>query len=120
MKDVIYVEHKNFISVKGHSLSFKNLINKTIKYIPIEDISMVIFDNIDSYFSNQVVNVCVNNDIGMIFCGINHSPIADISSTYCHRKKLESIKSQLTVSYKTKQRLWKKLFLQKLLIKVNV
>lgn len=125
MKDVIYVEHKNFVSVKGESLCFKNVIQKTERYLPFEDISMIIFDNVESYFSNAVINICVEHSIGILFCDNKHSPIAAISSNFCHSKKLERLNYQLCVSQKTKNRLWRKIIVSKInnqsecLIQVN-
>lgn len=115
MKDIIYVEHKNFVSVKETSLCFMNVVNQTEKYIPIEEIGMLIFDNIDSYFSNRVIIECVKNDIGLIFCDINHSPIAEIHSNFSHRKKLQRLTSQLSISQKTRFRMWKKIVSSKII-----
>lgn len=115
MKDVIYVEHKNFVSVKENSLCFKNLVNQTTKYIPIEDVGFLIFDNIDSYFSNEVVSLCIENDIGIIFCGKNHSPIAEVHSLYGNRRKLVRINAQIALSQRTRFRLWKKIVSAKIL-----
>lgn len=115
MKDIIYVEHKTFISVKDTSLCFANVVNKTEKYIPFEDIGMLIFDNIDSYFSNRIINECVKNNIGLIFCDNNHSPISEIQSNFSHRKKLQRLTSQLSVSQKTRFRMWKKIVSSKII-----
>lgn len=114
MKNTIYVEHKNFVSVKDQSLCFKNVIDKTEKYIPFEDLGMIIFDNVDSYFTSSVVTTCIEENVGILFCGKNHTPIAEINSNYNHNKKLERLKLQLTLSQKTKNRLWKKIVVSKI------
>lgn len=115
MKDIIYVEHKNYVSVKETSLCFKNVIDQSEKYIPFDDIGTLIFDNIESYFSNKVVNECVKNNIGLIFCDTNHSPISEIQSNFSHRRKLQRLTSQLSISQKTRFRLWKKIISSKII-----
>lgn len=114
MKDVIYVEHKNFVSVKDHSICFKNHVKKTAKYIPIDEIQYLVFDNLTSNLTSEVVAVCIQNNIGIIFCGKNHSPIAEVNSQFLHRKRSERVKSQIYLSQRTKNRLWKKIIVAKI------
>ena len=59
-----------FISCNKDSVIFKNLIDKTKKYILFEEIEFIIFDHIKSYFSTRLIVNCVEH--GLLFCDQQH------------------------------------------------
>lgn len=114
MKDVIYVEHQNFVSVRGQSLKFVNVVDSSERYIPIDEIEFLVFDHAKSYFSNSVIDTCIRENVGMIFCDQKHSPISVLTSDFGNRKRLKRIKLQLEMTQKVKNRIWRKIIICKI------
>ncbi len=109
LKDVIYVENNYSVSVRGHSFRFYDFINKSEKFIPYDEVGVIIFDGGKSYFSNTFVQKCLIEDINIIFCDAKHSPFGYINSDFIHRNRLSRLQLQMNVSQKVKDRLWKKI-----------
>ncbi|EFU73219.1 type II CRISPR-associated endonuclease Cas1 [Enterococcus italicus] len=114
MKDIIYVERKYFLTVKGESIKFVNVMDKTEKYIPLDDVEWLIFDHPSSYFSNKLITECMVRGIGVLFCDGKHSPDAILLNQFGHRQRLTRVNHQLSVSNRTKKRLWKKIIRTKI------
>ncbi|MEJ7542107.1 type II CRISPR-associated endonuclease Cas1 [Staphylococcus intermedius] len=115
MKDIIYVENHHFVSVKGESIKFKNIIDKTERYFLLDDVEALIFDSHKSYFSQNLILKCIENDIAILFCDYKHSPVTQILSNFGMVKRLQRIQSQLQFSAKSKDRIWKKIVVCKIL-----
>lgn len=60
LKDVIYVENNYSVSVREHSFRFYDFINKSEKFIPYDEVGVIIFDGGKSYFSNTFVQRCLH------------------------------------------------------------
>lgn len=114
MKDIIYVEKKHFVSVKNTSLRFVNVITKSEKFIPLSDVSVIVFDNSDSYFSNRLISTCLKEEIMLLFCDSKHAPSGFVTSPFGHYQRLKRITEQLQLDRKTKNRLWRKIVMSKI------
>lgn len=114
MKDIIYVENHHFVSVKGESIKFKNIIDKSEQYFLVDDIEALIFDSHKSYFSHGLIIKCIEIDIAVLFCDYKHSPATQILSNYGMVKRLQRVQSQLQFSAKSKDRVWKKIVVCKI------
>jgi CRISPR-associated protein Cas1 len=120
MKDIIYIEHKNKVTLKDKSICFENIITTEKKYILYEEISVLIFVSQESYVSNEVINICVDNDIMILFCDYKHSPTALISSEFGYFNKLYILEKQFAFSSKSKNRLWSKIIKSKIINQADV
>jgi len=114
MKDIVYVEHQHYVSVRKNSFRLVNQITKEEVFIPIDDVEWLVFDNERSYFSKRVITVSLKENIGILFCDHKHIPQSVIVNDYGHSKKLERLISQLSLTKKIKQRLWRKIVVEKI------
>lgn len=114
MKDIIYVEHKHFISTKKESFRFVNTITKNEFFVPFDEVDYLIFDNEHSYFSKSVVSACLQRNIGIIFCDAKHVPITTITSEFGYYQRLKNLELQWNLSSKIKKRLWRKIVISKI------
>lgn len=115
MKDVIYVENHHFVTVKENSIKFKNVIDKTEQFFLFEDVEAIIFDHNKSYFSHKFVIKCIENNIAVIFCDNKHSPLTQLISDYGMVNRLKRIQSQYIFSGRSKERIWKKIVVGKIM-----
>lgn len=115
MKDVIYVENHYFVTVKENSIKFRNVIDKSEKFYLFEEIEAIIFDHYKSYFSHKLVIKCIENDIAIIFCDKKHSPLTQLISSYGMTHRLQRIQSQFQLSGRTRDRIWKKIVVNKII-----
>lgn len=114
MKDIIYIKRYFFVTVVRQSFKFVNIIEKEESYIPIEDVDMFIFDHPRSYFSNKLIEVCIKNDIAILFCNSKHQPITSVFSNFGYQRRLKRLLLQMKVQKKTKDRIWKKIIVCKI------
>lgn len=114
MKNTIYVERQYYVTAMEHSLKFVDVVKKTEKFIPFDEIEFLVFDDTKSYFSNKLVSACIKNSIGVLFCDDKHMPISMISSDFGCSQRLKRIRQQLDLNQKTKNRLWRKIVVSKI------
>lgn len=114
MKDIVYVEHKHYVSVKNRSIRFVDVVNKEERYMLLDDVEILIFDHIDSYFSSRLVNACMEQNIPILFCDKTHSPQTELVPDFKHVQKLKRLKKQMALSQKVKNRLWRKIVIAKI------
>lgn len=114
MKDIVYVEHQHYVSVRKNSFRLVNQITKDEVFIPIDEVEWLVFDNERSYFSKRVITVSLEEDIGILFCNQKHVPQVTVVNEYGHSKKLERLINQISFPKKVKQRLWKKIVVEKI------
>ncbi len=114
MKDIVYVEHQHYVSVVQSSFRFVNLVSKEERFIPFDDVEWLIFDHERSYFSNRLVSLCMEKNIGVMFCDKKHSPLTCLTPDYGHSQKLARLKLQIALTKKMKNRLWRKIIIAKI------
>ena len=114
MRDIIYVENRYFISSRENALRFHDYINKATHFIAFDDIDILVLDNARSYLSNGVINDCLDRNILILTCDNKHSPKAILSNAFANKKRLERLRNQLQLSYKSKNRLWRKIVMAKI------
>lgn len=114
MRDIILVENHYYVGVKSESFRFVDIIKKEEKFIPFTNVECLIFDHRNSYFSNKMIEACVQKNISVIFCDGKHNPVSVVTSTFGHVQRLKRIKSQLKIDQKTKNRLWRKIIMAKI------
>lgn len=114
MKDIIYVEHQNFVSVTDNSVKCVNLIDKKEVFFPIDEIEILVFDNVKSYFSSRLIERCMQENIGILFCDQKHAPLSMLISEYGHSQRLKRLESQLRMTQKEKNRIWRKIVISKI------
>ena len=120
MKNIVYVKTQYFVSTSNQGLKFSNVIDKSKQYMAYDDVDTLIFDNVNGYLSNKLIQKCVEHGISLIFCDEKHSPLLLLDNLYNQKKRFELLNDQLTVGNKVKNRLWSKIVLSKLIIKHNV
>ncbi|UUX33723.1 type II CRISPR-associated endonuclease Cas1 [Fundicoccus culcitae] len=114
MKNILYIEHGQFVNSTKVSVKTKDVVTKEEKFFPFEDISCIIFDNPNSYFSTKFVMSCLKKDILVIFCDEKHTPISTLHSEYGYIRKHKRLIQQLRMSQKSKNRVWQKVIKQKI------
>lgn len=119
MKDVIYVEHSHFVTVKNDSLKFRNLITKEERYILFDDVEVLIFANQRCSLSHTVIQQCLVRQVTLLFCDERQSPIAQLTTDYGHSQRLKRLRSQINVTTRVKDRLWRKIVMAKIVNQGN-
>lgn len=114
MRDCIYVEHQNFVSVVTNSFKFVNVVSKETTYIPFSEIECLIFENELSYFSKKMVTKCMEENIALLFCDKKHSPVTMLTNDFGHSKRLKRLNLQMSLGNKVKKRLWRKIVIGKI------
>ncbi|KIX91205.1 CRISPR-associated protein Cas1 [Staphylococcus microti] len=115
MKDILYVEHPYFVTAKEDSVKFKNIRDKSLKYFLFSEIEAIIFDYSNCYLSQSLVIKCIEHKIPIIFCDEKHSPLTEINMNFRSKVRLNRISLQLQMLSKTKDRIWKKVVMKKIL-----
>lgn len=114
MKNILYVEKRNFVATSKNGIKVVSVIDKVEKYFAYEDIGIIIFDNKHSYFSENLIRKCAEYNIALLFCDVNHSPLILFESIYGQEKRLLLLQKQLELLNKVKSRLWKKIVVTKI------
>ncbi|WP_227872616.1 type II CRISPR-associated endonuclease Cas1 [Jeotgalibaca ciconiae] len=110
----MYVEHQYYVSVRGNSFRFANLVTKEEHFVPLDEIEWLIFNNEKSYFTKRLVTVCMEKGIGILFCDLKHNPGCLLSTSYGHSQRVTRLRTQLALQKKTKNRLWRKIVIAKI------
>ncbi|EKW98571.1 type II CRISPR-associated endonuclease Cas1 [Ligilactobacillus saerimneri] len=114
MKNIVYVENQNFVSVTKEGFKFTNLATKEKRYLTFGDVGFLVFDNRKCYFSAKVIEKCCTERINLLFCDRAHSPLAVMETIYNQPHRFARFKHQLALSSKVKNRLWKKIVIAKI------
>lgn len=114
MKDIIYVENHYFVTATANSIKFKNVVDKSEKYFPIDEVEAIIFDYSKSYFSQKLVIRCIEHNILILFCDLKRSPVTEVISEFKKVSKLKTIQSQFQFAGRSKDRVWKKIVSRKI------
>ena len=114
MKNIVYVKTQYFVSTSNQGLKFSNVIDKSKQYMAYDDVDTLIFDNVNGYLSNKLIQKCVEHGISLIFCDEKHSPLLLLDNLYNQKRRFELLNDQLTVGNKVKNRLWSKIVLSKI------
>ena len=114
MKNIVYVENQNFVSVTKEGFKFTNLVTKEKRYLTFGDVGFLVFDNRKCYFSAKVIEKCCTEKISLLFCDRAHSPLSLMESIYNQPHRFARFKHQLALSSKVKNRLWKKIVIAKI------
>lgn len=59
MKNIVYVKTQYFVSTSNQGLKFSNVIDKSKQYMAYDDVDTLIFDNVNGYLSNKLIQKCV-------------------------------------------------------------
>ncbi|MGV2928386.1 type II CRISPR-associated endonuclease Cas1 [Macrococcus capreoli] len=113
MKDIVYIENSYTVSVREFGFRFYNFIDKKELFFAFDEVEMFIFDNPKCYLSSTFINTCITKKIHIIFCDINHNPHTEIVTLQHHKNRLLRIQSQMVLTQKLKNRLWKKIAVTK-------
>lgn len=114
MKNIVFVESKNFVSTTPEGIKTYNVVDKTTKYFAYEDVDLLIFDNFNSYLSQRLVSRALEHNIVLLFTDQKHSPAALYENIYGQVRRLQVLQNQLAISSKTKGRIWYKIVVQKI------
>lgn len=97
---------ENDVSIK---LKLDNLIiqkDEKSLWIPIEDISMLLIDNMKTTLTSRMLCALAEHNVGIIFCNQEHLPIGFYSSYDNHSRISKSIHYQIDASYEYYNTLW--------------
>lgn len=114
MKNILYVANGYFVGITNNGIKMKNLVNKQLKYFSFDDVSIIVFDNPRSYFSEEFIRECVRRDVALLFSDEKHSPYLLCETIYGQINRFAVLKKQLSVHQKTKKRLWHKIVVRKI------
>lgn len=120
MKNVLFVENKYYVTSNDYGVKFVNTIDKSVEVFPFEDIEWLIFCHKNSYFSNRLIQTCLENNVGIMFCDNKMTPLTLFVSETCHNDRLTRLKEQIDLSTRTKNRLWRKIVISKILNQAEV
>lgn len=113
MKNVLYVENINYIGTSKQGIKAVNVKDRTQQYFAYEDVDVIVFDNVKSYFSQRLIERCAEHNIALLFCDSKHSPVDLFENIYGQKRRFDVLKKQLQMSTKTKDRLWRKVVIAK-------
>lgn len=114
MKNIVYVQNDNFVSVTKNGFKFTNLVTKEKTYLANDDVGILVFDNYRCYLSARVIEKCTSGKITLLFCDRSHSPSTLVESIYNQSHRFNRFKSQLALSSKVKNRIWRKIVISKI------
>ncbi|TDM26797.1 type II CRISPR-associated endonuclease Cas1 [Macrococcoides caseolyticum] len=114
MKDIVYIENSYNVSVREFGFRFYNFIDKKELFFTFDDVETFIFDNQKCYLSTSFINACIDRNINIIVKDIKHNPVVDFVSLKLHRNRLSRLQSQIMLSQKSKNRIWKKIVVAKI------
>lgn len=120
MKNILFVENKYYVTCNEFGIKFVNTIDKSNKIYPFDDVEWLIFRNKNSYFSNRLIQNCLEQDIGLIFCDNKMTPVSILVSESRHKERLTRLTEQIKLSSRTKNRLWRKIVISKILNQARV
>jgi len=107
IKRIIDISEPAYIHLKNRQLLIDKE-GKTVGQIPIEDLSIVIFENPRIVLTQSVVIVCQKNNVALVFCDERHLPYSLLlplsDGNSLHNKIL---RQQIETTSPTKKRLWK-------------
>ena len=87
--------------------------------ILLDEIRTIIIDTTQASMSSALITECFNNKIKILFCDNKHNPVGEAvpyqNNYYSYRK----IKEQMAFNNRLKQRLWKKIVIQKIKNQAN-
>lgn len=114
MKNILYVEKRNFVSSNKHGIKAVNIVDKSEQYFAYEDVGMIIFDNVQSYFSEKLIRKCVQHNIVLLFCDEQHSPLLLLDNVYGQSRRFKILGNQISLPAKAKGRIWHKIVVAKI------
>lgn len=86
-----------------------NSLTKEEYFMYFDELSVLVVDNRHTYIHVGAINKLLDNDVTILICDEKHMPHALIASDYGYYKKLETLKLQIALSKKVKDRLWQKI-----------
>lgn len=115
MRDIVYVENRKFVGITSTGFKVVDVIDKSKQYFLFDDVDYLIFDSRASLLSEKLIASCIDHDICVMFCDQTHSPIELITSVYGQKERFKKLSSQLELPKKTKDRLWRKIVVSKII-----
>ena len=112
IKKTILLENKASVSTKQLQLVIKTEIRENS--IPIEDIGFVVIDNAEIYISIPAMNLLIEYNAAIIFCGNNHLPNGMFLNLNSHHIQQEIFKNQIEASVPLKKQLWQQTIIEKI------
>lgn len=89
-------------------------------WIPLDDISMLVFDNMSSSISLRTLTELANHNIGLIVCNAEHLPIGFYSSYDNHSRSSKIIGFQIEVDKAWTDKVWKEIVYNKIYNQMRV
>ena len=112
IKKTILLENKASVSTKQLQLVIKTEIRENS--IPIEDIGFIVIDNAEIYISIPAMNLLIENNASVIFCGNNHLPNGMFLNLNSHHIQQEIFKNQIEATVPLKKQLWQQTIIEKI------
>lgn len=117
----IYIKTNNYLYVKDNWLFIQSKEEKEnlIKYF-LSDLKMVVLDNHKTVISLNCLNGLINNGVAIVYCDQKHDPNAITLPLNIHYMPLQNLQKQINMTTRFKNRVWKKLIIQKIRNQRNV
>ena len=112
IKKTILLENKASVSTKQLQLVIKTEIRENS--IPIEDIGFIVIDNAEIYISIPAMNLLIEYNAAVIFCGNNHLPNGMFLNLNSHHIQQEIFKNQIEATVPLKKQLWQQTIIEKI------
>ena len=109
---VVLIENEVNIKVKLNNL----IVIKEDKeiWIPIDDISTIVVDNLKINMSSRMLSTLADNNVGVVICNQEHLPIGFFSSYDNHSRISKYIGFQINKSKEFYDKLWSEIVYAKL------
>lgn len=93
---VVYIEDCEYLSTVLDNLKIQKKDQEVL--LPLKDINTLILDNNRLVVSLQLINRCAENNINLVFCGIDHNPSALLIPHSGHHLMAAVLKDQISWS----------------------
>ncbi len=98
---VLYIEESDYLSTMLDNLKVRQK-NEQELLIPLKDIHSLVLDNYKLVVSIQLLNKCAENNINVVFCGVDHNPMGVLVPYSGHHMMADVLKRQIDWNDKTR------------------
>ncbi len=124
IKRTLYFGNPAYLSVKNSQLCIRKPSTKAgiedEHAIPIEDIGIVVADHQQVTFTHTVITSLQENNAVIIWCGLNHLPLAMTLPLMANDTYSQKLKYQIEASEPLKKQLWKQTITAKIQNQANL
>ncbi|MBU0692286.1 type II CRISPR-associated endonuclease Cas1 [bacterium] len=88
--------------------------NEQVGKVPLEDLGVLVLDNAMITYTLQLLQLCAENNVAVVFCDNKHMPKSLMQSLSGHNLHSRILAAQTAVSEPIRKRLWQQIVVAKL------